>query len=50
MDNDVIFTSYLRLLLRQLKRLDEYVKNKEYEKAETILSQLIQDTQSDIEN
>ncbi len=45
-----VFKSYLRRLLQDLKDLKEALKNKEYERAETMVDKLIDDTQKGIED
>ena len=45
-----VFKSYLRRLLQDLKDLKEALKNKEYEKADTMVDKLIDDTQKGIED
>lgn len=45
-----VFKSYLRRLLQDLKDLKETLKNKDYEKAEKIVENLIDDTQKGIED
>lgn len=45
-----IFKGYLRSLMRQLKTLKDALKSKDYEKAEIILDELIEDTQKNIED
>lgn len=45
-----VFKSYLRKLIRDLKDLKKALNEKDYEKAETLLDILIQDTQNDIED
>lgn len=45
-----VFKSYLRRLLQDLKDLKEALKNKEYEKVETMVDKLIDDTQKGIED
>ena len=45
-----VFKSYLRRLLQDLKDLKEALKSKEYERAETIVDKLIDDTQKGIED
>lgn len=45
-----LFKSYLRRLLQDLKDLKEALKNKEYERAETMVDKLIDDTQKGIED
>ena len=46
----IVFKSYLRRLLQDLKDLKEALKNKEYERAETMVDKLIDDTQKGIED
>lgn len=45
-----VFKSYLRRLIRDLKDIREAIKNKELDKAERLLDDLIDDTQKDIED
>lgn len=45
-----VFKSYLRRLLQDLKDLKEALKNKEYERAETMVDKLLEDTQKGIED
>ena len=45
-----VFKSYLRRLLQDLKDLKEALKNKEYERDETMVDKLIDDTQKGIED
>lgn len=45
-----VFKSYLRRLIRDLKDLRTALKEKDYEKAEKLIDDLIEDTQSDIED
>ena len=45
-----VFKSYLRRLLQDLKDLKEALKSKEYERAETMVDKLIDDTQKGIED
>lgn len=45
-----VFKSYLRKLARDLKDLRAALKEKDYEKAEKLLDNLIADTQADIED
>lgn len=45
-----VFKSYLRRLIRDLKDLKEALKERDYEKAEKLLDDLIEDTQKDIED
>ena len=46
----LIFKSYLRSLMRHLKALKEALKNKDYERAEKLLDELIEDTKNNIED
>lgn len=46
----IIFKSYLRRLLQDLKDLKEALYTKQYDRAEKILDILIDDTQKDIED
>lgn len=50
MEDMSVFKSYLRRLLQDLKDLKEALKNKEYDKAETMVDRLIDDTQKGIED
>lgn len=43
------FVAYSRKLLRSLVKLRELLKAKKYDEAKTILDELIQDTERDIE-
>ena len=45
-----VFKSYSRRLLQDLKDLKEVLKSKDYEKAEKMVDQLIDDTQKGIED
>lgn len=45
-----VFKSYLRRLLQDLKDLKYTLRNKEYEKAETHVDKLIEDTQKGLED
>lgn len=45
-----VFKSYLRRLIRDLKDIREAIKNKELDKAERLLDDLIDDTQKNIED
>ena len=45
-----VFKSYLRSLLRDLKDLEKAIKEKDTEKAEQLISILIEDTQKNIED
>ena len=48
MEDKLIFKSYSRLLLRDLKDVKEALKGKDYETAEKLVNQLINDTQKDV--
>lgn len=50
MEEMAVFKSYLRRLIRDLKDLKEALKAKDYEKAEKLVDDLIDDTQKDIED
>lgn len=45
-----VFKSYLRRLIRDLKDLQEALREKDYKKAEKLVEILIEDTQNDIED
>ena len=45
-----VFKGYLRSLMRQLKSLKEAIGEKNYEKAEKLVDELIEDTQNNIED
>lgn len=45
-----VFKSYLRRLLQDLKDLKEALKSKDYDKAESMVDCLIDDTQKGIED
>ena len=45
-----VFKSYLRGLLQDLKDLREALKSKDYEKVESMVDRLIDDTQKGIED
>jgi len=45
-----VFKGYLRSLMRQLKALKEAMVAKDFEKAERLLDELIDDTQKNIED
>ena len=45
-----VFKGYLRSLMRQLKAMKEAMQNKDFEKAEKLLDELIDDTQKNIED
>lgn len=46
----IIFKSYLRRLLQDLKDLKEMIKQEDYKKADNMIDNLINDTQSGIED
>ena len=48
-DNMKEFIAYSRKLLRSLVKLRELLENSEYNEAKSILNELIEDTQRDIE-
>lgn len=48
-DNTKEFVAYSRKLLRSLVSLRKLLENGDYEEAKTMLDELIEDTQSDIE-
>ena len=50
MEEMAVFKSYLRSLLRQLKELKEALAEKDLEKADLLIDQLIEDTQKGIED
>lgn len=50
MEELAVFKSYLRRLIRDLKDLKTALKAKDYEKAEKLVDDLIEDTQKDIED
>ncbi|WP_175354267.1 MULTISPECIES: hypothetical protein [Bacillaceae] len=50
MEDELIFKSYSRLLLRDLKDVKEALMVKDYETAEKFLNELINDTQKDVES
>lgn len=50
MEETAIFKSYSRKLIRDLNDIKEALKEKEYEKAEKLLDNLIEDTQKGIED
>ena len=45
-----VFKGYLRSLMRQLKALKEAMKNKDYDKVDRLIDELIEDTQNNIED
>lgn len=50
MEDMSVFKSYLRRLLQDLKDLKEAIRNKDYDKAESMVDKLIDDTQKGIED
>lgn len=50
MEETAIFKSYSRKLIRDLNDIKETLKEKDYEKAEKLLDNLIEDTQKGIED
>lgn len=50
MEDKLIFKSYLRRLLYDLRDIKLAIANKEYEKADELVDELIEDTQKDIED
>ena len=49
-NNMSVFKSYLRAILRELKALKEAFQKKDYEKAEKLIDQMIEDVQKGIED
>ena len=49
-EETAIFKSYQRGLKRHLKKLKEAMQSKDYEQAERLLDELIEDTQKSIED
>ena len=49
-EEKAIFKAYQRGLLRRLKALKEAMQAKDYEKAERLIDELIEDTQAGIED
>ncbi len=45
-----VFKGYLRSLMRQLKLLKKAIKEKDFESAERLIDELIEDTQNNIED
>lgn len=45
-----VFKAYLRNLMRQLKLLKKALSDKDYEQAERLIDELIEDTQNSIED
>lgn len=50
MEELAVFKSYLRRLIRDLKDLKAALKAKDYDKAEKLIDDLIEDTHKDIED
>jgi hypothetical protein len=50
MEEMAVFKSFLRSLLRQLVELQKAIKNREFEKADKLIGELIEDTQKGIED
>ena len=50
MEEMAVFKSYLRRLMRDLKDLKESITNKDFDRAEKLIDDLIEDTQKDIED
>ena len=50
MEERAVFKGYLRSLMRQLKLLKKALQNKDYESAERLIDELIEDTQNNIED
>lgn len=50
METVAIFKSYLRSLMRQLKLLKEAIENEDLKKANSLIDELIEDTQKNIED
>lgn len=50
MEEMAVFKSYLRRLIRDLKDIKKALQSKDYEKAEKLVDDLIEDTQKDIED
>ena len=49
MEEELIFKSYSRALLRNLKEIKAALKGKDYERAEKLMNEIIVDTQKDVE-
>ncbi len=49
-ENEKIFKSFLRSLLRQLKTIDKAIDNGDTAEAKGLIAELIEDTQKNIEN
>lgn len=50
METTAIFKGYLRSLMRQLKLLKKAIENEDLEKASSLINELIEDTQKNIED
>ena len=50
MEDILIFKSYLRGLMRQLKALKRAINNNDINEAEKLINELIEDTQNSIED
>jgi hypothetical protein len=50
MEEEKIFKSYLRILMRELKDLKEALQSKDYDNAEKLVDNMIEDTQKGIED
>lgn len=50
MENIIIFKSYLRLLLHDLKELKKALQSQDHAKAEELIDSLITDTQKGLED
>ena len=51
MNEDIImFKSYLRSLMRQLKLLKKGIENNDINEAQKLINELIEDTQNDIDD
>lgn len=49
-EEKAVFKGYLRSLMRQLKALKKALNKKNYEQAERLVDELIEDTQNNIED
>ena len=50
MEEMAVFKGYLRSLMRQLKLLKKAINTKDFEQAEQLSDELIEDTQNNIED
>ena len=50
MEEMAVFKGYLRSLMRQLKLLKKAINTKDFEQAEQLIDELIEDTQNNIED